>query len=111
MSGLFPDRFLDRLLFRNSHTCKSWKPGFRIESIAKINVLQKSEFHDFGVDVVMFFECLGHDFYLMLSKQVRKSSIFMAILSSSWILSSNLVRGDLHVGWVPNKHLAILTQK
>ena len=34
-----------------------------MEGIAKINVLQKSGFHDFGVDFVVFFECLGINFY------------------------------------------------
>ena len=34
-----------------------------MEGIAKINVLQKSEFHDFGMDLIVFFECLGHNFH------------------------------------------------
>ena len=34
-----------------------------MECIAKVNVLQKSEFHDYGVEFVVFFKCLRHDFH------------------------------------------------
>ena len=62
--------------------CRSFsrvmKTRFSHGSIAEIIVLQKSKFHDFGVDFVVCFECLGHNFHV-LWKQAWNSSILMAI--------------------------------